>query len=164
MPRESSTRVARCWSGRRLAAACLALAALAVAPAAHGALGGNAASIAQDSAALAASAGAPVPFSAYTVHELRLPSETIVREYLGAGGNVFAIAWSGPAMPDLRQLLGPYFETYTEAARAQQAGPGPLEVRQAGLVVESGGRMRAFFGRAYLPAAIPAGVALGEIR
>ncbi len=145
-------------------ATCFGLAALAVAPAGYGALGGNAASIAEDSAALSASAGALLPFSAYTVHELRMPSETLVREYLSADGKVFAIGWSGPAMPDLRQLLGPYFEAYTEAARAQQAGPGPLDVRQSGLVVESGGRMRAFFGRAYLPAAMPAGVTLDEIR
>jgi hypothetical protein len=150
-----------------LASACagfFGLTALVIAPVGYGALGGSAASVAQDSAALSATAGAPVSFSAYVVHELRVPSGTVVREYLSAGGTVFAIAWSGPAMPDLRRRLGPHFEAYTEAARTQQAGPGPLEVRQAGLVVESGGRMRAFFGRAYLPAAIPAGVALDDIQ
>lgn len=152
-----SPRVAACGL-------CFGVAALVAMPAAYGVLGGTAASIAQDSAALSASAGPPAPFAAYTVHELRLPSGTVVREYLSAGGAVFAIAWSGPAMPDLRQLLGAFFDTYTEAARTQQAGAGPLEVRQGGLVVESGGRMRAFFGRAYLPAAMPAGVALDEIR
>jgi hypothetical protein len=32
------------------------------------------------------------------------------------------------------------------------------------LVVQSGGQMRAFFGRAYLPAQVPQGVALDDIR
>ena len=37
-------------------------------------------------------------------------------------------------------------------------------VRQPGLVVHSGGHMRAFVGHAYVPQLVPAGVATGEIR
>jgi hypothetical protein len=61
-------------------------------------------------------------------------------------------------------LLGRYFDTYTEAAKAQQAGAGRIHVQLPGLVVQSGGQMRAFFGRAYLPALLPEGVTLDEIR
>jgi hypothetical protein len=37
-------------------------------------------------------------------------------------------------------------------------------IEQQGLVVQSGGRMRAFVGKAYVPQAVPQGVALDEIR
>src|ERR1700688_3932169 len=41
----------------------------------------------------------------YRVHEIQLPSGTILREFSAIGGNVFAVTWSGPAIPDLRQAL-----------------------------------------------------------
>src|SRR5258708_36464889 len=43
--------------------------------------------------------------SNYRVHEIQLPSGTVLREFAAIGGNVFAVAWSGPAIPDLRQAL-----------------------------------------------------------
>ena len=101
--------------------------------------------------------------AAYRVHEILLPSGTLLREYAGLDGTVFAVAWNGPALPDLRQALGGYFEAYVGARRAQR-GRGHTEVRQAGLVVQSHGHMRAFTGRAYLPQSLPAGIALEELR
>jgi hypothetical protein len=96
----------------------------------------------------------------YRVHELQLPSGTIVREFVAANGTVFAVAWRGPLLPDLRQTLGPYIGPYVAASKARVAGRHRVEINQKNLVVQSGGRMRAFAGRAYLPSAVPAGVSL----
>jgi hypothetical protein len=110
----------------------------------------------------------------YRVHEMQLPSGTSVREFVAMSGTVFAVAWSGPAMPNLRQTFGRYFDTYVAAAKGRTASHLPaghtlaghtqLQIRQDDLVVESGGHMRAFAGRAYLPQAVPAGVDIGDLR
>jgi hypothetical protein len=102
--------------------------------------------------------------SNYRVHEIQLPSGTVLREFVASDGNVFAIAWSGPALPNLRQTLGRYFDTYVAAAQAKQMGRNHLHVVQDNLVIQAGGHMRAFTGRAYLPQAVPAGVSLGDLR
>jgi len=104
-----------------------------------------------------------LPSAAYTVHELQAPSGTVVREYVSPAGIVFGVAWQGPSMPDLRQVLGTYFDPYVQAASKRNAR-GPVAIAQPGLVVQSGGHMRAFVGRAYIPQALPAGVAPDAIR
>jgi Protein of unknown function (DUF2844) len=100
----------------------------------------------------------------YRLHEIQLPSGTVLREYAVVGGNVFAVAWSGSSKPDLRQALGQYFDVYVSAAKVKRTGRHPVSIEQNGLVVQSGGHMRAFTGRAYLAKAIPAGSKLEEIR
>jgi Protein of unknown function (DUF2844) len=100
----------------------------------------------------------------YRVHEIQLPSGTILREFSAIGGNVFALAWSGPAIPDLRQALGRYFDVYVAAAQAKQGGRRHLQIEQSEFVMQSSGHMRAFSGRAYLPQALPAGTSADEIR
>ena len=99
----------------------------------------------------------------YRLHEIQLPSGTLVREYAGLDGTVFAITWHGPYVPNLRQILGRYFDAYVAAAQTPHADHHHLQVKQDDLVVESSGHMRAFNGRAYLPPAIPAGVSVGEL-
>jgi len=101
--------------------------------------------------------------AAYTVHELQAPSGTVVREYVSPAGIVFGVAWQGPSMPDLRQVLGTYFDRYVQAASKRNAR-GPVAIEQPGLSVQSGGHMRAFVGRAYIPEALPAGVTPDTIR
>ena len=100
---------------------------------------------------------------AYRVHEIQLPSGTLVREYVGADGNVFAVTWWGPFVPNLRQTLGQYFDEYSAAAQAHHQDRNHLQVRQSDLVVQIGGHMRAYGGRAYLPQAIPSGVSVGDL-
>ncbi len=101
--------------------------------------------------------------SGFRVHEIQLPSGTSVREFVGADGKVFAVAWRGPVPPNLRQMLGRFFEPFATAAGARRTGHSHLQVRTADLVVQSGGHMRAFAGRAYLPQSVPNGVDLREV-
>jgi len=100
----------------------------------------------------------------YRVQEIQLPSGTLVREFVGSDGIVFAVAWSGPTVPNLRQTLGQYFDNFVAAAQAKHADHHHLQIQQSDLVVQAAGHMRAFSGRAYLPQAVPAGVSIGDLR
>jgi uncharacterized protein DUF2844 len=145
-----------------IAAAALILGALP----AWASLGGDRASVDADQVHLQGTRTTKTAES-YTVHEIQASNGTVVREYVSAEGKVFAVAWNGPWMPDLRQLLGNYFEQYVQAAKAQNAArPGrrPLMIEQPGLVVQVGGHPRAFTGRSYVPEMLPAGVQAEEIR
>jgi hypothetical protein len=102
--------------------------------------------------------------SAYSVHEIETPSGTLVREYVSPAGKVFAVAWRGPTMPDLRQTLGEYFTQYSAAPRAEPASHKHFAIASPGLVMQSSGRMRAFFGRAYVPELVPQNVAITDIQ
>ncbi|MFM0499126.1 DUF2844 domain-containing protein [Paraburkholderia caffeinilytica] len=113
-------------------------------------------------------ASSPSASASYTVRETTLGNGTVVREYLAADGSVFGIAWRGPQMPDLNDLLGSYFSQYVAGAKAARAarggGRGPVAVDQSSLVVRSGGHMGAFSGQAWLPPALPAGVSGSDIQ
>lgn len=100
----------------------------------------------------------------FTMHELRASSGTTVREYVSPAGTVFGVAWQGPTLPDLRQLLGSHFDEYVAAAASRRARRSPLLVQLPDLVVHSGGHMRAFVGNAYVPQALPPGVTAAEIQ
>jgi hypothetical protein len=127
-------------------------------------LGGDMESVDEDQAAMNASEQITASTESYTVYELRTATGTVVREYVSLADKVFAVAWRGPLLPNMRQLLGGYFTQYVEAAQKQAGGHGHLVVRRPDLVVESNGRTRAFFGRAYLPGAIPQDVAVTDIK
>jgi len=162
---------------------------LLAAPSAHAALGGSPmtppadasttvrtvqpgtrTAVANQSAMNAAASGASASASTatpYTVRETTLGNGTVVREYLAQDGTVFGIAWQGPQMPDLAQLLDGYFPQYIaglQAAHAQRGTRGPVALEGAGLVVHSGGHMGSFAGQAWLPQALPAGVSGSDIR
>jgi hypothetical protein len=100
----------------------------------------------------------------YTLHEMRLGTQTTVREYRANAGKVFAVTWQGPWRPDLRLLLGGYYQAFVEAARAPRRARGPVAIRLPGLVVELAGHQRAFYGRAYLPDAVPPGLRVEDLR
>jgi len=100
----------------------------------------------------------------YRVHEMQLPSGTVLREYAAIDGKVFAVTWNGPFIPNLRQSLGSYFAEFSAAAPAAHGTRKHLLVRQPDLVVESAGHMRAHHGVAYLPQALPSGVSIGDLQ
>lgn len=117
--------------------------------------------------AAAQSASGALASSSYSVRSTAYSSGTQVREYIGASGTVFGIAWNGPRMPDLQTLLGNYFPQYASGVKAQRAARharGPVAVEQSNLVVHSGGHMGSFFGQAWLPSALPAGMTGADIK
>jgi hypothetical protein len=129
-------------------------------------LGGDVASVQSDQAKMQGSLRTSSNNS-YTVHELQAPTGVAVKEYVSPSGKVFAVTWQGPFHPDLRQLLGPYFDQFAQAEQAQHAqrhGHGPVSIQQAGLVVQISGHMKSFSGKAYIPQMLPAGIHSEDIR
>jgi len=104
---------------------------------------------------------------AYAVHEITDKSKTVVREYVSPDGRVFGVAWQGLFMPNLTQILGTYLQQYHDAVEQEHAkvpGRHSLMINQPGLVVESSRRIRAYYGRAYVPDLLPQGVQPEEVR
>jgi hypothetical protein len=132
-------------------------------PLAHATLGESEASVAYDATRVSGSIKMQQRAN-FRVHEISLPSGTELREFVSSNGQVFAVAWRGPSMPNLKQTLGSYFDKYVSAAQLQVAPRRHVGVRSDELVVESAGHMRAFHGLAYLPQALPAGFDLGELQ
>jgi hypothetical protein len=105
--------------------------------------------------------------NSYTLHEIQASNGVTVKEYVSTSGKVFAVTWQGPIHPDLRQLLGTYFDAFTQAEQAQRAqrrGRGPVQIQEPGLVVQVAGHMRAFSGKAYVPQMLPAGIRAEDIQ
>jgi hypothetical protein len=101
----------------------------------------------------------------YNVNSTTLTSGTTVREYVGSDGTVFAVSWNGPFIPDLRTLLGDHFKTLTtEAARRPMAGHSQLHIDRSDVTIESTGHMRAYAGRAWIKAKLPAGFNVQDIQ
>ena len=103
---------------------------------------------------------------AYILQELKSPLGIVVREYVSSAGKVFAISWQGPFEPDMKQILGGYFVQYSQAAKVQresQIRHSSLRIQQPSFVFQSAGHLRAYFGRAYDPQLLPAGVNPDEL-
>ncbi|CAG4891637.1 DUF2844 domain-containing protein [Paraburkholderia gardini] len=92
---------------------------------------------------------------------------TTISEYTTPAGQVFAYTWQGPTMPDLKTLLGSFYDSWRDGAASAQARASTLHatrIAQPDVVVESGGQMRSYVGRAWLPGALPAGVSADDLR
>jgi len=130
------------------------------------ALGGDVSSVEADRAHMKAEITV-TQAEAYAVHEMKAPGGTVVREYVSSDGRVFGVAWQGSFIPDMKQLLGTYYQQYAAAAKAARTarrGRGPLNIQQPGLVFENSGHMHAFSGRAYDPGLLQQGVSANDIR
>ena len=150
---------------KRLAFVLVAGSAAFATATARAGLGGDLSSVVADAVALqgVAQAGSGPQ---YSVQDIRAASGLQVREYLDSRGIVFAVSWSGPVMPELQRLLGGYYAEYSAAVAA--VAPGglhrALNVVLPDLVVQSGGHLRAYTGRAYLPTMLPAGVTVSTLQ
>jgi hypothetical protein len=92
---------------------------------------------------------------------------TKIHEYATGDGLIFAYTWEGPTMPNLDGLLGRYSATYRAKAAELAGTRGSLHasrIVQPDLIVDSGGQMRSYVGRAWLPAAIPPGVSPADLQ
>ena len=129
------------------------------------ALGESVDSVESDRKAFSAVRGAITAHNEYTVHQVDSDS-TVVREYVSASGLVFAVTWNGLVHPDLTQLLGSYAGEYARGLEQtpRELGSRRLRVKTENVVVEEWGHMRNLQGRAYVPALIPSGVNVNEIK
>ena len=143
----------------------LLMAIFAVAHRALAALGESVDSVESDRKALSTVPSTITVHNGYTVERVDSDSTT-VREYVSASGVVFAVAWNGLFHPDLTQLLGSYAGEYERTLRQtpREWARRRLLVKTNQLVVEKWGHMRNLQGRAYVPALIPPGVSVDEIK
>ncbi len=103
---------------------------------------------------------------AYTTQAFTYENGTRVVEYISSTGQVFALSWRGPVLPDLSVMLGDYFKTFqtqTQQMRLQGRRGSAVNIERDGLVISSHGRMRNFSGFAYAPALIPPGVNIKDV-
>jgi hypothetical protein len=151
----------------RLIAIGITMAIVALPISASASLGGDASSVDADRVRVQGALLRNVRSDAYTLNEVQSSSGTLIRQYISSTGTVFGVAWEGPWLPNLRQILGPYFDTYQ---RTVQATPGNRRARGSftidlpDLVVQMRGHPRAFSGRAYVPRLIPQRVQAESIR
>jgi hypothetical protein len=164
--RTKESEVSPMKSNFRVSLMGIALLLLALPIPALASLGGDVASVHQDRAQMKGSLKT-TQAEAYTVHEIDASAGSVVKEYVSPAGKVFAITWRGQFIPDMRQILGTYFDQYAQAAKAQResnVGRRPLNIQQPGLVFQNGGHMRSYFGRAYAPDMVPQGVNVDALK
>jgi hypothetical protein len=89
-------------------------------------------------------------------HDLQLASGILVREYLSPAGAVYAVTWRGSRVPNLRELLGPYFAELSR--RNARGGLHSMTFTGDDVVVQSSGHGRTFAGRAWVPSLVPSGI------
>jgi Protein of unknown function (DUF2844) len=119
------------------------------------ALGGDAASVEADRASVKGALRVTEGVD-YAVHEINTAAGLQIHEYLAPNGRVFAVSWRGPTRPDLGQLLGGYAQQLAQGAREPHYNHHHLSIQTPEVVVQSSGRTRAFSGRAWAPALMPA--------
>ena len=136
-----------------------------VAAPAAASLGGDVASVRDDTVKLRGQL-VSTPMLQYDRHDITTGPGAVVHEYLSRAGTIFAVTWQGPLPPDLRQLFGSYFEPFRNAAVAQSTPGGHrhLSIVQSDFVVESSGHLRAFQGKAYVPSLVPSGVSVADLQ
>jgi len=143
------------------------LAALAFSTNAFASLGGTVSSVETDRVRTQSALIRIQRLDGYSVHEMQSPTGTTIREFYGSDGVVFGVAWDGEWTPDLRQLLGSYFDQYTRStteARRKGASHHRVAVNENGLVVHATGHLHSTYGVAYAPALLPTGVSPAVVR
>ena len=141
------------------------LAVLLLPSTAHAELGGAMTGVQVDRAHLAARLSSTT-IGSHMRHDLTLPNGALVREFTNANGRVYALTWSGPGKPDLRSLLGGYFDRL-QAGNARinpRARRQPMQLVRSDVVIQTGGHMGYFWGVAYVPALTPAGFAVTDLQ
>ncbi len=151
---------------RPASATLLICAALFTSGGARAELGGALSSVVADGGRMGARV-ASTPMGRYARHDLTRVNGAMVHELTNAEGQVFAVTWSGPGKPDLRALLGRYFETFQAAngtgGRTMRALRRPQQVSQSDLQIQTGGHMGWFHGVAFIPSLAPAGFSASDL-
>ncbi|MDR7005889.1 hypothetical protein J2W46_002793 [Paraburkholderia strydomiana] len=108
-------------------------------------------------------AGGLVSAAPYSVRQSNDANGATIREYVLSANVVFAVTWDGPVRPNMRALLGSYFANYVASGQSGVRGSGPLIEGNDDFRIESAGRLGRFFGMAWVPRLMPAGVRPGDL-
>jgi hypothetical protein len=127
-------------------------------------LGESAATVEQDRAMLNGQRQS-APEASYSVEIIESPG-MVIREYVSPEGVVFAVAWrQHNGVQNLEHLLGAYYAEYSQTVSKQpRRSHRFLHVETEQAVVETGGRMGAVWGRAWVGSLLPTGLSPGDIK
>jgi hypothetical protein len=145
----------------RAAAVVLALSLSATAE-----LGGTTAGVQADQQRLNATRSV-TQTAAYAVHEIHTPNNSVIREFVAPGGKVFAVSYRGQFVGESNALLGSYSPQIALAMKTVHNGKhrgGPVNIKVQGVVYHATGHLRSYIVRAYVPASVPQGVTVEELR
>jgi len=148
------------WSSATLALA-LGLQLFLPARTARAALGDDVAAVAADQMRMEASLQIWRRGN-YAIHELGVPTGGKIRHFVGDGGKVFAVSWSGGWRPNLRDIMGDHYDKFIAATRGKRVARGVARIELPGMVVVMGGHQRAFWGHVYLTDLLPAGFTFAD--
>ena len=127
-------------------------------------LGEREESVARDHATLRGTALRVTPMAHYQLHEIMSEHGGRVREYVSPDGQVIATTWSGPAMPDLKVVLGEHYPDYMANAQVRRASHHVFSMATSGMVLRVVKLPRGIAGAARVPALVPPGVNVDDIR
>ncbi len=136
--------------------------ALTLAPAAHAALGDDVSAVENDRIVMRATVRVQ-RYSTHDVHEMATAIGTKVRQYVGKDGKVFAVSWSGGWRPNLRDIMGAYYDRFITNTRGHRRPRGRARIVMPGMVVFVGGYLRMSYGYVYLTDRLPAGFSPRDI-
>lgn len=148
----------------RGSAASVALAFGLFVPQVQAGLGDPADSVLRDHDALGGTALKRTQKAAFDVHEITTVHGIEVREYVSRQGTVFATTWSGPALPDLKVVLGARYPLYAAGAQALGSSHKVFSMSTEGIVLRVVKLPRGFAGAAHVPALLPPGASVEDIR
>lgn len=100
--------------------------------------------------------------NSYSIYQMTTNSGIEIKQYV-ADDKVFAITWQGESSPNLNQLLGKYFSTYTNATPKYKSS-ALLRIENQDLIIYYGNIDNYFYGRAILPSLIPNGLSMIKIK
>ncbi|BFU96131.1 MAG: hypothetical protein NTNFB02_28530 [Nitrospira sp.] len=103
--------------------------------------------------------------SNYSVETINSPG-MVIREYVSLDGLVFAVGWTQQkGIVNLEQLLGSYYVEYSRATLTQPRQSQRFRrVETEHAVIETGGRMGAVWGRAWVLSLLPGGISPDVIK
>jgi hypothetical protein len=136
---------------------------LVASTASHASLGEPVSSVAHDHAVMHGKALAVTPTTGYDRHAITTADGTHVHEYATPQGPVFAVAWSGPVLPDLKTLLASHYAQYTSAAHGHRGSHHEFSMRSDDLELRLVKLPRGFAGMASVPALVPEGVRVEDL-
>ncbi len=120
--------------------------------------------VAADHAALGGQGLLVTPTRRYDIREITGVDGTRIREFTQGAGPVFAVAFSGRSIPDLKVLLGARYAAYLAETAKPRSNHHSLAIDTPELVLRIVMLPRGFVGTAHVPALVPNGVPPTDLR
>jgi len=103
----------------------------------------------------------------YSVQETEQEGQ-LMKEFVNSDGVVFAVSWKGLGPPDFSDILGKYYKDFQAQSQSnsllQAHSRNRMNIKTTDIVVRNSAHGSSMRGLAYVPALLPAGVAVEELK